>query len=136
MGRSKKRGRKRSRSTSHAAGQNPRLLPVAQLAHASALAFADPEIRTAESCLEYGPDEGYGPLRRSVAAWLTGFFYAPREPVGAARVCVTGGCASQGLAGLLLTFTDPAVTRAVWVVAPNVLLRVPHLRRRGVRGGG
>lgn len=95
---------------------NPRLLPVAQLRNASALAFANnPEIRTAESCLEYGPDEGYGPLRRSLAAWLTAF-YGPREPVAAARICITGG-ASQGLAGLLLTFTDPAVTRAVWVVA-------------------
>lgn len=96
---------------------NPRLLPVAQLANASALAFATPEIRTTESALEYGPDEGYGPLRRSVAAWLTGF-YEPREAIAAERICVTGG-ASQGLASLLLTFTDPAVTRAVWMVAPT-----------------
>lgn len=97
---------------------NPGLLPVAQLAHASALAFANPEIRTtAESALEYGPDEGYAPLRRSLAEWLTGF-YEPREPVVEERICVTGG-ASQGLASLLLTFTDPAVTRAVWMVAPT-----------------
>ncbi|KAL9110433.1 MAG: hypothetical protein Q9227_004977 [Pyrenula ochraceoflavens] len=35
----------------------------------------------------------------------------------AARICITGG-ASQGLAALLAQFTDPAITCAIWVVAP------------------
>lgn len=114
---------------------NPRLLPVAQLAHVSALAFADPEIRTAESCLEYGPDEGYGPLRRSVAAWLTGFFYAPREPVGAARICVTGG-REPGPRGPAADLYGSRGDEGGLDGGADVLLRVPHLRRRGVRGGG
>lgn len=96
---------------------NPSLLPVTELAKASALSFTIPEIHTQHSSLEYGPDEGYGPLRHSVAAWLTNF-YEPREPITAGRICITGG-ASQNLASLLLTFTDPAVTRAVWMVAPT-----------------
>lgn len=96
---------------------NPNLLPVTELAKASALSFTTHEIRTPDSSLEYGPDEGYGPLRRSVAAWLTEF-YEPREPITERRICITGG-ASQNLASLLLTFTDPAITRAVWMVAPT-----------------
>jgi len=96
---------------------NPSLLPVTELAKASALSFTNLEIRTPHSSLEYGPDEGYAPLRHSVAAWLTDF-YEPREPIPVGRICITGG-ASQNLASLLLTFTDPAVTRAVWMVAPT-----------------
>lgn len=96
---------------------NPSLLPITELAKASALSFAAHDLRTPDSCLEYGPDEGYGPLRRSIAAWLTEF-YEPREPITEGRIGITGG-ASQNLASLLLTFTDPAITQAVWMVAPT-----------------
>lgn len=96
---------------------NPTLLPVTEIASASAQSFTTHEIRTPDSSLEYGPDEGYGPLRRSVAVWLTEF-YEPREPITEGRICITGG-ASQNLASLLLTFTDPAITLAVWMVAPT-----------------
>ena len=96
---------------------NPGLLPVSELAKASARSFTIPEIYTTHSSLEYGPDDGYEPLRHSVAAWLTNF-YEPRDPIPAGRICITGG-ASQNLASLLLTFTDPAITRAVWMVAPT-----------------
>ena len=97
---------------------NPSLLPVTEVAKASALSFTNnSELRTAQSSLEYGPDEGYEPLRHSIAAWLTEF-YEPREPIPAARICITGG-ASQNLASLLLTFTDPALTLAIWMVAPT-----------------
>ena len=98
---------------------NPSLLPITELAKASALSFAAQELRTPDSCLEYGPDEGHGPLRRSIAAWLTEF-YEPQQPITEGRICITGG-ASQNLASLLLTFTDPEITRAVWMVAPTYL---------------
>ena len=96
---------------------NPSLLPIGELAKASALSFTTNEIHTPDSALEYGPDEGYGPLRHSIAAWLTDF-YEPRNAITARRICITGG-ASQNLASILLTFTDPAITRAVWMVAPT-----------------
>ena len=62
---------------------NPSLLPVTEVVKASALSFtANPELRTAQSPLEYGPDEGYKPLRHSIATWLTEF-YEPRAPIPA-----------------------------------------------------
>lgn len=96
---------------------NPSLLPVKELVKASALSFATDEIGTEYSALEYGPEEGYEPLRQSIAAWLTDF-YKPRDPCTAERICITGG-ASQNLTSLLSTFTDPSITKAVWMVAPT-----------------
>lgn len=64
--------------------------------------------------LQYGPDEGYQPLRERLAQWL-GQHYSV-EP-DANRICITGG-ASQNLACIMQSFTDPLYTRAVWMVAP------------------
>ncbi|KAL1998123.1 hypothetical protein VTN02DRAFT_6819 [Thermoascus thermophilus] len=97
---------------------NPALLPVAQLASAARVALSTPAIY--EPGLQYGPDEGYQPLRQHVADWLSAF-YRPRDPVTPDRVCITGG-ASQNLACILQVFTDPAFTRAVWMVAPTYYL--------------
>ncbi|KAK1775719.1 pyridoxal phosphate-dependent transferase [Copromyces sp. CBS 386.78] len=94
--------------------------------------------------LQYGPDPGYQPLRSSLAAWLTQNYH-PSEtypPHGfptlttADQICVTGG-ASQNLANILLGYTDPAYTRAVWVVSPCYYLAVPIFEDAGfsVRNG-
>jgi DNA-binding transcriptional MocR family regulator len=97
---------------------NPALLPVESIAKASSVALSTPSIF--QPGLQYGPDEGYGPLRQHLADWLTSF-YRPKEPISEARLCVTGG-ASQNLACVLQVFTDAAYTRNIWVVAPTYYL--------------
>ncbi|PYH83678.1 putative aminotransferase [Aspergillus uvarum CBS 121591] len=94
---------------------NPALLPTAALASASATVLASPSIW--QPALQYGPDEGFQPLREHVAHWLTEF-YQPRSPISPDRICITGG-ASQNLACILQVFSDPVYTRNVWVVAPT-----------------
>lgn len=74
--------------------------------------LADPAIY--ESSLQYGADAGYQPLREALADWLSAHFNVTRDPE---RICVSGG-ASQNIACILQSFTDPAYTRAVWLVAP------------------
>lgn len=96
---------------------NTSLLPPRQLDQASSHILEDENKR---DVLFYGPDEGYHPLRDEIAKWLTSF-YAPPEPVSPARLCITGG-ASQNLACVLQTFTDPIYTRNVWMVAPTYYL--------------
>ncbi|GKZ16769.1 hypothetical protein AbraIFM66951_008570 [Aspergillus brasiliensis] len=93
---------------------NPALLPTTALAEASAKVLATPAIWT--PALQYGPDEGYQPLREHIASWLT-TFYQPRDRITPERICITGG-ASQNVACILQVFTDPVYTRNVWMVAP------------------
>ncbi|KAI6864569.1 PLP-dependent transferase [Hortaea werneckii] len=98
---------------------NPSLLPASLIRTAATTALSDPTI--AQPGLLYGPDEGYEPCRSAIAAWLT-TFYRPREgPIPATRICMTGG-ASQNLGCMLSTFSDPAYTRNVWIVAPAYML--------------
>ncbi|KAI1158372.1 pyridoxal phosphate-dependent transferase [Nemania serpens] len=56
-----------------------------------------------------------------------------REEEEADRITITGG-ASQGLACLLQSFTDPARTLAVWVVAPCYFLACPIFADAGFAG--
>ena len=97
---------------------NPGLLPPDKLKEASAAALSDRDIST--PALLYGPDDGFLPLRHEVAEWLTSF-YKPKDHISHQRICITGG-ASQNLACLLQTFTDPLYTRNVWMVAPTYYL--------------
>ena len=97
---------------------SPSLLPAGLFKSAADTALSEPEIF--KSGLQYGPDWGYDPLRRRIGQWLTRF-YAPPAPINAERLCVTGG-ASQNLACLLQTYTDPVFTRNVWMVAPTYYL--------------
>lgn len=97
---------------------NPSLLPPLQLDNAAHVVLNDRGI-AAES-LKYAADEGYPPLREEIAKSLTKF-YAPRDPITADRICISGG-ASQNLACVLQTFTDPVYTRNVWMVAPTYFL--------------
>ncbi|KAI1357606.1 pyridoxal phosphate-dependent transferase [Xylaria arbuscula] len=134
------------------------LLPAAALRAASQTALSDPKVWAPG--LEYGPDPGYQPLREALARWL-GRFYGgviPPSPTGtgasgegnqaqnlsnarrddddestADRITITGG-ASQSLACLLQSFTDPAQTLAVWIVAPCYFLACPIFEDAGFAG--
>ncbi|KAK5454267.1 Valine--pyruvate aminotransferase [Exophiala xenobiotica] len=97
---------------------NPRLLPVQQLSHAATNALGNPDL--AQDLLGYGPDLGFPPLRQSISKWLTQF-YKPAEPISADRIAISGG-ASQNLARILQTYTDPIFTRACFLVAPVYFL--------------
>lgn len=109
---------------------NPALLPVADLLTASETALTTPSIY--EPGLFYGPDEGYHPLRRHVAEWLTSF-YRPAHPISEQRICITGG-ASQNLACVLQVFTDPVYTRNVWMIAPTYYLACRIMDDAGFAG--
>lgn len=97
---------------------NPALLPPLQLDKAAHAALSNQAV--AVESLRYAPDEGYMPLREEIAKWLTKF-YTPKDPVTFDRICITGG-ASQNLACVLQTFTDPVYTRNIWMVAPTYFL--------------
>ncbi|KAI1117973.1 pyridoxal phosphate-dependent transferase [Nemania sp. NC0429] len=131
------------------------LLPAAALRAASQTALSDPAIWGPG--LEYGPDPGYQPLREALARWLARFYRdvggggrgvvagggreeegrrggeGEKEEKEADRITITGG-ASQGLACLLQSFTDPARTLAVWVVAPCYFLACPIFADAGFAG--
>lgn len=105
----------------------PSLLPAGKLKAASATVLSDPKLFVPG--LEYGPDPGYQPLREELACFLGDFFGVAPDP---RRICITGG-ASQNVACLLQSFTDPAYTQAVWVVAPCYHLICPILEDSGFR---
>lgn len=105
----------------------PNLLPAERLKAASTAVLSDPEIFVPG--LQYGPDPGYQPLREELARYLGGFFGVAPDPD---RICITGG-ASQNVACLLQSFTDPAYTQAIWVVAPCYHLVCPIFEDAGFR---
>lgn len=94
---------------------NPALLPAPELLRSATTVLTTSSIF--QPALQYGPDEGYGPLRAHIAQWL-GEFYQTAEPISPSRICITGG-ASQNLACVLAVFTDPVYTRNVWMVEPT-----------------
>ncbi|EXJ61706.1 hypothetical protein A1O7_02135 [Cladophialophora yegresii CBS 114405] len=96
---------------------HPSLLPPQQLDQASSRILSDP---SNTDVLFYGPDEGYEPLREAIAKWLHQF-YNSNKLITSERICISGG-ASQNLACILQTFTDPIYTRNVWMVAPTYYL--------------
>ncbi len=109
---------------------NASLLPP-ELVKAAAIAVLSDE-SSAHSTLQYGPDQGYESLRNEIARWLTAF-YNPRDAIQADRICITGG-ASQNLACILQTFTDPIYTRNVWMVAPTYFLACRNFEDSGFAG--
>lgn len=104
------------------------LLPISQLAVAAQTALTNPSI--AIQSLLYGPDEGYGPLRTELSRWLSAFYDCPDDP---SRICITGG-ASQNLACVLQVFTDPSVTKRIWMVAPCYFLACRIFEDAGFAG--
>lgn len=91
------------------------MLPVERLKQATNNALSNKAIFT--EGFAYGPDEGYSPLRKNIAKWLSQS-YAPAQPISAEQICITGG-ASQNLACVLQVFTDPAQTEIIWIVEPT-----------------
>ncbi|MCJ1251470.1 hypothetical protein MMC30_008703 [Trapelia coarctata] len=87
--------------------------------------------------LYYGPEEGDVRLRSEIARWLAGFYggsYGPADEQGAVdRILISGG-ASQSLANILTAFTDPVLTRRIWIVAPAYVLACRSFEDAGFRG--
>lgn len=108
---------------------NPALLPAREIKAASLAAFSDADIL--RSGLSYGEDAGYYPLRQQLASWLTEF-YTPQQPISPLRLTITGG-ASQNLACILQTFTDPTYTH-VWLVSPVYFLACGVFEDNGFHG--
>ena len=109
---------------------SPDLLPSAPLRSAADYVLADRSI--AVPVLQYAIDPGYQPLREELARWLTtqyGFF----SEIKADEIAITGG-ASQSLACVLQSFTDPGYTRAVWAVAPCYFMACPIFEDSGFWG--
>ncbi|KAK5998125.1 hypothetical protein PT974_00497 [Cladobotryum mycophilum] len=92
---------------------SPDLLPAKIISAACQRILVDPSEYT--PILQYGADEGYEPLRERLAQWLGRHYSVTPD---ADRICITGG-ASQNLACILQSFTDPNYTRAVWMIAPS-----------------
>lgn len=110
----------------------PSLLPAAALSRASTAVLSDPDVYV--PALQYGPDPGYQPLREALASWLGRFYrHHSRTPPSPDRIAITGG-ASQSIACLLQSFTDPSYTRAVWMVAPCYFLACPIFADGGFAG--
>ncbi|KAI9935070.1 hypothetical protein MW887_000691 [Aspergillus wentii] len=93
----------------------PAIIPTERLKQAAITSLSNESI-SSQGCA-YGPDEGYLPLRESIATWLTGC-YTPTHSVTLERICISGG-ASQNLACVLQVFTDPAQTQCIWLVEPT-----------------
>lgn len=109
---------------------NHDLHPVAALKKASIAVLDNPDIRN--PALNYGPDEGFLPLRHTIAEWLSRH-YQPLPQVTPDRITVTGG-ASQNLAIILSVFTDPNVTQAVWMISPTYYLACRIFDDAGFKG--
>lgn len=105
------------------------LLPAHLISAAAQRSLANPDIYV--PALEYGPDAGYQPLREALAEWLADHYRT--NLADPERICITGG-ASQSLASLLQSYTDPSVTRAIWLVAPVFHLVCPTLEDAGFAG--
>ncbi|KAJ4110640.1 Valine--pyruvate aminotransferase [Fusarium equiseti] len=107
---------------------NPGLLPVDLLSAAAHRNLSDPDIYV--PALQYGPDPGYQPLREALASWLSEHYRVERDPN---RICISGG-ASQNLACILQSFTDPHVTQTVWCVSPSYHLVFQVFQDNGFNG--
>ena len=107
---------------------SPNLLPAGLLSRAATKLLSNPEVYT--PALQYGPDEGYLPLRKGMASWLGRHFgVAPDHE----RIVITGG-ASQNIANIMISYADPRVTKGVWVVSPGYHLVCPIFEDAGFRG--
>lgn len=106
---------------------SPRVLPAESLKAAARKVLSDPEIFVPG--LQYGPDPGHQPLREELAKFLSGYFETNPD---AERICITGG-ASQSLACILQSFTEPVYTKAIWVIAPCYYLACPIFEDSGFK---
>lgn len=107
---------------------SPHVLPAEALKAAANKVLSNPDIFVPG--LQYGPDPGYQPLREELAKFLSDYFET--EP-DAERICITGG-ASQSLACILQSYTEPVYTKAIWVIAPCYYLACPIFEDSGFKG--
>ncbi|KAK1751974.1 pyridoxal phosphate-dependent transferase, partial [Echria macrotheca] len=110
---------------------SPAVLPVSLLRQAADEVFSDERVYV--PALQYGPDPGYQPLREALATWLGSVYRVAAAGRAADEICVTGG-ASQNMACVLASFTDPAWTRGVWAVMPCYYLACPIFGDAGFAG--
>lgn len=106
---------------------SPHVLPAESLKAAANKMLSDPDVFVPG--LQYGPDSGYEPLKEELATFLSGYFETKPDPD---RICITGG-ASQSLACLLQSYTEPVYTKAVWMVAPCYFLACPIFEDSGFK---
>ncbi|KAM7193168.1 putative aminotransferase [Naviculisporaceae sp. PSN 640] len=136
---------------------SPHLLPSALLKSGAERVLSNPSIFV--PALQYGPDPGYQPLRESLAVWLAKAYHPPSIPIpnnnsktpkdsddertkptlananpdgDPNEICITGG-ASQSIANILASFTDPGYTKTVWCIAPCYFLACPIFEDAGFR---
>lgn len=110
---------------------SPRLFPAEQLAKATSTSLLNPE--NAKSSLVYGPDLGYEPFRESIATWLSTFYSPLSGSIPMDRIAITGG-ASQNLASILQVFSDPNITKRIWMVEPTYFLACTIFQDAGFSG--
>lgn len=110
---------------------SPRLFPSEQLATATTACLMNPNL--AKDALIYGPDLGFTPLRESIAKWLSEFYQPPSGDISSDRIIITGG-ASQNLASILQVFSDPYITKRVWMVEPTYFLACTIFQDAGFGG--
>ncbi|KHN99302.1 aminotransferase [Metarhizium album ARSEF 1941] len=107
---------------------SPDVLPAAMLSGACQRILNNRENSTA--ILQYGPNTGHPTLKNELAKWLGEHYNVQTDP---SRICVTGG-ASQSLACILQSFTDPNYTKAIWVIAPCYYLACGIFEDSGFAG--
>lgn len=107
---------------------SPSVLPAEALKAAANKVLSDPAIYVPG--LQYGADPGYQPLREELSGFL-GKAYGTEAD--AERICITGG-ASQSMACILQSYTDPVYTKAIWAIAPCYYLACPIFEDSGFRG--
>lgn len=107
---------------------SPDLHPNAALLEAAQHVLTTPSISVPG--LQYGPDPGYEPLRKNISKWLSQFYSTGDD---SERITISGG-ASQNLACALQVFSDPNVTKRIWMVAPCYYLASGIFRDAGFDG--
>ncbi|ROW09531.1 hypothetical protein VMCG_02345 [Cytospora schulzeri] len=107
---------------------SPNVLPAESLKAAANKVLSDPEIFVPG--LQYGADPGYQPLREELSAFLSNAYGTEAD---AERICITGG-ASQSMACILQSFTEPVYTKAIWAIAPCYYLACPIFEDSGFKG--
>lgn len=106
---------------------SPHVLPAETLKAAANKVLSDPSIFVPG--LQYGPDPGYQPLREELSKFLSSYYGTEAD---AERLCITGG-ASQSMACLLQSYTEPVYTKAIWAIAPCYYLACPIFEDSGFK---
>lgn len=108
---------------------NPKLLATKKNAKSRLQRLPAANIQEWGCTLGYDIDEGSDTLRGCIAEWLSAF-YRPQVPISPQRICIAGG-ASQNLAWLLQTLTDPVYTWNIWMVVPTYICAIRILDESG-----